>query len=99
MMDLPAASEGREVGMLILMEQRGSDPQIERVVARTEALGYRAHPIHGSLRTAIGITGNHGPLDPAEFEILPGVVQAIPVTQPFKLVSREVKHEDTIIEI
>ena len=85
--------------MLIVMEQGVSDAQIERVVARIEALGYRAHPIPGSLRTAIGITGNQGPLDPAEFEILPGVVQAIPVTQPFKLVSREVKHEDTIIEV
>ncbi|HZI93778.1 MAG TPA: 3-deoxy-7-phosphoheptulonate synthase [Patescibacteria group bacterium] len=85
--------------MLIVMEQGVTDERIQRVVAHIESMGYRAHPIPGAMRTAIGITGNQAPLDPAEFELIPGVVQAIPVTQPFKLVSREVKHEDTIIEI
>jgi len=83
--------------VLIVMEQGVSEKDIERVTARIEALGFRAHPIPGALRTAIGITGNKGPLNPAEFEILPGVQAAIAVTQPYKLVSREVKHEDTQI--
>jgi 3-deoxy-7-phosphoheptulonate synthase len=81
------------------MEQGVSDEDIARVTARIEAMGYRAHPIPGSLRTAIGVTGNKGSLDPSEFEILPGVKMAIPVTQPYKLVSREVKHDDTQIEV
>ncbi|HKY33001.1 MAG TPA: 3-deoxy-7-phosphoheptulonate synthase [Candidatus Polarisedimenticolia bacterium] len=85
--------------MLIVMAPSVSEDQIEHVVRTIEAMGYRAHPIPGSLRTAIGITGNQGPLDPAEFEMLPGVSQAIPVTQPFKLVSREVKSEDTVIQV
>src|SRR6185436_17081647 len=85
--------------MLIVMERGVSEESIERVVGRIEALGYRAHPIPGTGRTSIGITGNPGPLDPAEFESLPGVSRAIPVTQPFKLVSREVKSEDTIITV
>ncbi len=85
--------------MLIVMEQGVSDEQVARVVETIEGMGLRAHPIPGALRTAIGITGNKGPLDPAEFEILPGVVRAIPVTQPFKLVSREVKHEDSVITV
>lgn len=85
--------------MLIVMEQGVSDEDIARVTARIEAMGYRAHPIPGSLRTAIGVTGNKGSLDPSEFEILPGVKMAIPVTQPYKLVSREVKHDDTQIEV
>jgi 3-deoxy-7-phosphoheptulonate synthase len=85
--------------VLIVMEQGVSDEDIARVTARVEAMGLRAHPIPGALRTAIGITGNKGPLNPAEFEILPGVKTAIPVTQPYKLVSREVKHEDTQIVI
>jgi 3-deoxy-7-phosphoheptulonate synthase len=85
--------------MLIVMEQGVSDDRIRRVVEKIESMGFRAHPIPGALRTAIGITGNQGPLDPTEFEMLPGVVQAIPVTQPFKLVSRDVKHEDTVIEV
>jgi len=85
--------------VLIVMEQGVSEEEIARVTARIEAMGYRAHPIPGALRTAIGITGNKGPLNPTEFEILPGVKMAIPVTQPYKLVSREVKHDDTLITI
>ena len=85
--------------MLIVMEHGVSEASIERVVRKIEAMGYRAHSIPGAQRTSIGITGNPGPLDPAEFETLPGVSRAIPVTRPFKLVSREVRHEDTIISV
>ena len=85
--------------MLIVMETGVTDDKVASVVRAIEEKGLKAHPIPGSLRTAIGITGNQGPLDPAEFEMLPGVAQAIPVTQPFKLVSREVKREDTVIEV
>ncbi len=85
--------------MLIVMEQSVSDAQIQAVVDLIVSKGFKAHPIPGSLRTAIGITGNQGPLDPEEFETLPGVIRAIPVTQPFKLVSREVKREDTVIRV
>ena len=53
----------------------------------------------GAERTAVGITGNHGPVDPAEFEGLPGVAEAIPVSKPYKLVSREVKPDDTVVQI
>jgi len=81
------------------MEQSVSDDLVAEVVAKIESMGYKAHPIPGALRTAIGITGNQGPLDPAEFEMMPGVVSAIPVTRPFKLVSREVKREDTVLEV
>jgi 3-deoxy-7-phosphoheptulonate synthase len=87
------------VRVLIVMEQGVSDEAVARVIGKIEAMGLRAHPIPGSLRTAIGITGNQGALDPVEFEMLPGVIHAIPVTQPFKLVSREVKHEDTLITV
>jgi 3-deoxy-7-phosphoheptulonate synthase len=48
---------------------------------------------------AIGITGNKGGLDPGLFETLPGVADAIRVSQPFKLVSREVKEEDTVLDV
>ncbi len=85
--------------MLIVMKQSVSDSEIAAVVQRIEAMGCSAHPIPGSLRTAIGVTGNKGPLDPTQFEILPGVLQAIVVTQPFTLVSREARSEDTVIEI
>ncbi|MBI4161198.1 MAG: 3-deoxy-7-phosphoheptulonate synthase, partial [Acidobacteria bacterium] len=85
--------------MLIVMEQGVSAEEIRRVIERIEARGLKAHPIPGAQRTAIGITGNQGPLDPGEFETLPGVKMAIPVTKPYKLVSREVKEEDTVIRV
>ena len=85
--------------MLIVMESGASKEQIQAVTDRIIALGLRPHPIPGAERTAIGITGNHGPVDPAEFEILPGVQQAIRVTKPYKLVSREVKAADSVIPV
>jgi 3-deoxy-7-phosphoheptulonate synthase len=53
----------------------------------------------GASRTAIGITGNPGPIDPGQFDYLPGVAEAIRVTKPFKLVGRDLKHDDTVIQI
>jgi 3-deoxy-7-phosphoheptulonate synthase len=85
--------------VLIVMESGASKEQIQAVTDRIIALGLRPHPIPGAERTAIGITGNHGPVDPAEFEILPGVQQAIRVTKPYKLVSREVKAADSVIPV
>ena len=88
---------GESANVLIVMEKGASEEQIRVVTERIQALGLRPHPIPGAERTAIGITGNHGPLEPAEFEILPGVQQAIRVTKPYKLVSREVKGADSVV--
>jgi 3-deoxy-7-phosphoheptulonate synthase len=85
--------------VLIVMEKGASDDQVRAVTDKITGMGLRPHPIPGAERLAIGITGNHGPLDPAEFEMLPGVQQAIRVTKPYKLVSREVKPADTIVEV
>ncbi len=85
--------------MLIVMKPQATDEDIRRVCAKIEAMGYRAHAMPGAQRTAIGITGNQGALEAAEFEILPGVAEAIRVSKPYKLVSREVKPEDSVIAI
>ena len=85
--------------MLIVMDADAPPEQIRTVVGKVESLGLRAHPIPGAERTAIGITGNSGPLDPAQFETLPGVRAAIPVTRPYKLVGREVRPEGTIVKV
>jgi 3-deoxy-7-phosphoheptulonate synthase len=85
--------------MLVVMAAHAGTEDIARVCARIESLGFRPHIMPGAERTAVGITGNHGPIDPAEFESLPGVVEAIRVSKPYKLVSREVKNEDTIVNI
>ena len=85
--------------MLIVMRPQATQAQIALVVEKIHALGLDAHEIPGAQRVAIGITGNRGALDPESFASLPGVADAIRVSKPFKLVSREVKEEDTIIDV
>ena len=67
--------------MLIVMESGFRPEDLETVVAKVEALGFKAHVIPGATSTAVGITGNQGPVDPRPFEVLAGVKQAIPVTR------------------
>jgi len=83
--------------MLIVMDKDATDVQIQAVVAKIETLGFEAEPMPGGERVAIAILRNPGPVDPALFVDMAGVIQAIPVSRPYKLVSREMKREDTII--
>jgi 3-deoxy-7-phosphoheptulonate synthase len=85
--------------MLIVMQANATEEQVRAVCARIEALGFKAHPIPGSTRTAIGITGNTGSVDIGSLESMPGVVECIPVSKPYKLVSRDAKEEDSVIRI
>jgi 3-deoxy-7-phosphoheptulonate synthase len=85
--------------MLVVMKPHASEAEIEGVIARIRSLGLAPHAIPGAQRVAIGITGNKGGLEPDLFTILPGVADAIRVSQPFKLVSREVKEEDSVIDV
>src|SRR5690348_15585519 len=79
------------------MSAQATAEDAARVCRKIEALGYRAHAIPGAQRTAIGVTGNQGAIDPAEFEAMPGVAEAIRVSKPYKLVSREVKPENSVV--
>jgi 3-deoxy-7-phosphoheptulonate synthase len=85
--------------MLVVMEKGATASQIEKVVQIIEARGMTARPIPGGDRVSIGILNNRGPVDQALFQGLAGVKEAIPVTRPYKLVSREVKPEDTLIRV
>ncbi|MGD0965304.1 MAG: 3-deoxy-7-phosphoheptulonate synthase [Candidatus Acidiferrales bacterium] len=85
--------------MLVVMQGHATEEQIRAVCDRIESLGFKAHPIPGAARTAIGITGNRGAVDLASVESMPGVIECIPVSKPYKLVSRDVKPEDTIVRV
>jgi 3-deoxy-7-phosphoheptulonate synthase len=85
--------------MLVVMQSHATEEQVREVCKRIENLGLRAHPIPGAARTAIGITGNDGAVDLGILESLPGVVECIPVSKPYKLVSRDAKVEDSVIRI
>src|SRR3990170_1026560 len=92
------AAGGAEA-MLVVMRQYAKEEEVQGVVRAIEARGFKAHPIPGAQRTAIGITGNRGAVDRPVFESLPGVLEVIPVTHAYKLVSREVKPEDTVVSV
>src|SRR5262249_58075280 len=85
--------------MLIVMDKGVTDREIRAVIEKIEGMGFKANPVPGAQRVAIGITGNQSPLDPEEFESMPGVKEAIRVTKPYKLVSREMKGEDTVLSV
>ena len=86
--------------MLVVMDANATAEQIEQVCRAVAELGYVAHPMPGPTRTAIGITGNRGPIADADrIEHLPGVREVIAVTSPYKLVSREFQEADTIVRV
>jgi 3-deoxy-7-phosphoheptulonate synthase len=91
--------EDGSADMLIMMKHGASAEEVGRVKERIRSLGYTPHEIPGAQRVAIGITGNRGRVDPDLFLSMPGVLDAVPVSKPFKLVSREVKPEDTVVRI
>jgi len=84
--------------MLIVMHPRCTPEAVAAVEARVRSLGFTPHAIAGE-RMAIGVTGNSGPIDAEPFLAMPGVADAVRVTQPFKLVSREMKETDTVVRV
>ncbi|HEY6952523.1 MAG TPA: 3-deoxy-7-phosphoheptulonate synthase, partial [Bacteroidota bacterium] len=85
--------------MLVLMKHNATEEDIFKVKQKISSLGYKAHEIPGALRTAIGITGNNGKIDPENFTMMPGVEDAIRVTKPYKLVGRDAKPENSKIRV
>jgi 3-deoxy-7-phosphoheptulonate synthase len=83
--------------MLVVMKAQATPEEVQAVCDHIAQLGFRAHPMPGAQRTAVGITGNQGQIDQGNLEELSGVAEVIRVSKPYKLVSRDVKEEDTII--
>jgi 3-deoxy-7-phosphoheptulonate synthase len=85
--------------MLIVMKADATREDVEAVKTCVRELGFQPNVIPGPTRVAIGITGNQGPLDPGLFSHLKGIAEAVPVSRPWKLVSRETKPEDTVVTV
>jgi 3-deoxy-7-phosphoheptulonate synthase len=83
--------------MLVVMQPGASAEDIQVVVDRVGTLGFQARVLPGAQRTAVAITGNPGAVHPDHFASLSGVRDVVRVSAPYKLVSREVKPEDTVI--
>jgi 3-deoxy-7-phosphoheptulonate synthase len=85
--------------MLVVMQSHATDEQVRAVCERIESLGFKALPVPGAGRTAVCITGNSGAVDLGSLESMPGVIECIPVSKPYKLVSRDVKAENTVVRV
>jgi len=85
--------------MLIVMKSDATDSEIETVLSVIQSLGLKGHAMPGATRTAIGITGNQGAVDPSHFEILAGVAEAIRVSKPYKLITLDLRPEKTIVRV
>ena len=82
--------------MLVVMQAHATEEQVRAVCEKIESFGYRAHPIPGAQRTAIGITGNSGTVE-IGLDEMSGVQEIIRVSKPYKLVSRDVKEDNTVV--
>lgn len=85
--------------MLVIMRKDSTDEQCDAVEEQIRRMGYTPLPVPGENRTAICVTGNKGPVESAFLNQMPGVLDCIPVTKPYKLVSREVHPEDTVVQV
>src|ERR1700722_17045928 len=85
--------------MLVVMHSHASPQQIEQVIGAIRRMNLTAHPMPGATRTAIGITGNISAVDPRSLEVLPGVMELLRVTKPYKLASREMHPDDTRVKV
>jgi 3-deoxy-7-phosphoheptulonate synthase len=83
--------------MLVVMQAHATEEQVRAVCQKIEVMGYRPHPMPGATRTAIGVTGNQGEVEQGTLGEMPGVQEVIRVSKPYKLVSRDVKEENTIL--
>src|SRR6201984_2956351 len=85
--------------MLIVMKPSATARDIDAVVNVIEAIGFRAHAMPGATRTAIGITGNEGPVDSRRFENLAGVAEVIRVSKPYKLITLDLRPDKTVVRV
>jgi 3-deoxy-7-phosphoheptulonate synthase len=90
-------AQAKDEFMLVVMKAHATEEQVRGVCEKIEKLGYRAHAMPGAQRTAIGITGNKGEVEQGTLEEMEGVQEVIKVSKPYKLVSRDIKEDNTVI--
>jgi len=85
--------------MIIIMKPDATDEQINHVTEKLKKLGFGVHLSKGTERTVIGAIGDKTTLQLETIQMLPGVSEIVPIRKPYKLVSREFKVEDTVVEV
>jgi 3-deoxy-7-phosphoheptulonate synthase len=91
---------GGSNNMIVNMSPKATEEQIEHVITRIKECGFQPHVIRGAERTVIGAVGTGGRRGELEaLQVAPGVEALIPISQPFKLVGRELKKERTVVDV
>ncbi len=85
--------------MIIVLRPNSSQEQIDHILERIEALGFKPHLSRGELRTIIGVIGDENKLQAEPLAAIPGVEQVLPILRPFKLASREMRPQDSVVEV
>ncbi len=83
--------------MIVVMKKGATKEQIEHMIQRVEQLGLKAHPIYGTERTVIAAVGEKRDEYRQSLESGPGVAEVVPILAPYKVASREVKPEPTVV--
>ena len=85
--------------MVVVMQERATDEQVQRVIAQLVEMGFDVHRSSGALRTVIGAVGGGRQRDPRLLEVLEGVQEVVRITEPYKLASRTFKPENSVISV
>ncbi len=84
--------------MVVVMEERATEAQIEQVVKRLVEMGMDVHRSTGVTRTVLGAVGQ-GHADKGLIEMLDGVHEVVRISEPYKLASRTFKPEGTVVNV
>ncbi|HEY2759623.1 MAG TPA: 3-deoxy-7-phosphoheptulonate synthase, partial [Pirellulales bacterium] len=84
--------------MIVVMKKDASAEDIERMVQRVHKLGLRPHVINGTERTVIAVVGDDRKTYKNSLESGPGVAEVVPILAPYKIASREVRPEPTVVQ-
>ena len=85
--------------MVVVMEERASEDQIQHVIATLGEKGFDVHRSTGALRTVLGAVGGNRGFDTRLLEVMDGVHEVLRITEPYKLASRTFKPERTVVSI
>jgi 3-deoxy-7-phosphoheptulonate synthase len=85
--------------MIIVLKPSAGQKELEHILERIEQLGLKAHLSRGEQRTIVGVIGDESKLQTEPLLAIPGVEQVLPILKPFKLASRELKREDTVVQV
>ncbi|OGG49930.1 MAG: 3-deoxy-7-phosphoheptulonate synthase [Candidatus Handelsmanbacteria bacterium RIFCSPLOWO2_12_FULL_64_10] len=85
--------------MVVVMESHATEAQIEAVITRLKEMGFNTHRSTGVTRTVIGAIGDKTGLDERDLQVMDGVHEVVRISEPYKLVSRTFRSENTVIRI